>query len=667
MNFFESFFFLLLLDVRLTKSISDDAASTIMQGFDTNKDGKISMDELAEHAGDHPNFKGWQAAFKNVDTDRDGYLTSAEVGALLAQSSKQEQEQIVDDSEESIAASVMDGLDTNKDGKLTLQELEEHVGDNKGLHSTFEGWRTGFEDADADKDGHLSVEELGSLLEHVSRQDQHKLVEDSEVSVAASIMDGFDSDRDGKISLNELLDRMGPPGNPTQDAYVHAAFEGWQAGFLAADIDKDGKLSQEELASLLAHVSRQEQHQMVQESEKSVAESIMDGFDLDKDGKISLTELLNQVGDSPDLQVAFKGWQAGFLDADVDQDGHLTVEELASLLDRVSRQDRNKMVEGSEMSVAGEIMDGFDTNKDGKISLKELLEHIGDDSEVKASFKGWQAGFLEADADKDGHLDITELASMLNHVSRQDQHKMVQESELTLAESIMDGFDSDRNGKISLKELLDRSGDNSMRSAFGGWQSGFLQADADKDGQLNMEELASLLDHVSRQDQHHLIDQSEASMAASILRGFDVNQDGKISLKELMHHVGDNAEVQAAFKGWQAGFLDADADKDGHLDVTELASLLNHVSRQDQHKLVEESEVAKSILETYDANHDGLISLMELLDRVGISSASHAEFEGWHSGFKLADANKDEHLNADELESLLKHVNSLQKPKHDEM
>jgi len=646
-------------------------AESIMDGFDTNKDNKISPKELLHRVGHHPDlaesFGGWQSGFLKADVDKDGHLDLKELASLLDHVSQQDRHTMVEESEISVAESIMDGFDINKDRKISLKELMMHVNDNPDVEAAFGGWQAGFLDADADKDGHLSVEELGSLLEHVSRQDQHKLVEDSEVSVAASIMDGFDSDRDGKISLNELLDRMGPPGNPTQDAYVHAAFEGWQAGFLAADIDKDGKLSQEELASLLAHVSRQEQHQMVQESEKSVAESIMDGFDLDKDGKISLTELLNQVGDSPDLQVAFKGWQAGFLDADVDQDGHLTVEELASLLDRVSRQDRNKMVEGSEMSVAGEIMDGFDTNKDGKISLKELLEHIGDDSEVKAAFKGWQAGFLEADADKDGHLDITELASMLNHVSRQDQHKMVQESELTLAESIMDGFDSDRNGKISLKELLDRSGDNSMRSAFGGWQSGFLQADADKDGQLNMEELASLLDHVSRQDQHHLIDQSEASMAASILRGFDVNQDGKISLKELMHHVGDNAEVQAAFKGWQAGFLDADADKDGHLDVTELASLLNHVSRQDQHKLVEESEVAKSILETYDANHDGLISLMELLDRVGISSASHAEFEGWHSGFKLADANKDEHLNADELESLLKHVNSLQKPKHDEM
>merc|ERR1719356_1368403 len=133
---------------------------------------------------------------------------------------------------------------------ISMGELLDHVGDNEGVNAAFQGWQQGFMEADANKDGQLSVKELSSLLQRVSRQDKHKLVEDSETEVAASVMDGFDSDRNGKISMRELLDHVG------DDKEVQAAFKGWQQGFLEADVDKDGQLSTKELSSLLQCVTR---------------------------------------------------------------------------------------------------------------------------------------------------------------------------------------------------------------------------------------------------------------------------------------------------------------------------------------------------------------------------------------------------------------------------
>mmetsp|Transcript_114299 Transcript_114299/g.202584 ORF Transcript_114299/g.202584 Transcript_114299/m.202584 type:complete len:1151 (-) Transcript_114299:104-3556(-) len=642
---------------KLVEESQVSLAASIMDGFDANKDGKISLKELRDSADVNSikdDFEGWQSGFLEADVDKDGHLTIKELASLLNKVSRQDQHKLVEDSEWIVAESIMDGFDTNKDGHMSMKELLNRVGNDAEVQAAFKGWQTGFLDADANGDGLLSIDELAFLLKHVSRQDQHKLVEESEVSVAGSIMDGFDTNKDGKISMKELLNRVG------DNAEVEAAFKGWQAGFLNADSDGDGYLSEEELASLLSQVSRKDQHHMVEESEATVAKSILSGFDINKDGKISLKELLENVHAADDeIEAAFKGWQAGFLNADSDHDGHLDEGELQSLLTQVSRHDQQKLVEENELRLASSIMDGFDSNKDGTISLKELLDHAGDRL-MDAAFEGWQNGFMEADADKDGRLTVEELASLLNHVSTSDQQELAEQSEMSVAESIMDGFDTNKDNKISPKELLHRVGHHpDLAESFGGWQSGFLKADVDKDGHLDLKELASLLDHVSQQDRHTMVEESEISVAESIMDGFDINKDRKISLKELMMHVNDNPDVEAAFGGWQAGFLDADADKDGHLTVHELAGLLkNTVSPQDQHTLAQESmeSIAGSIMDGLDADKDGKLSLMELVDHIGQDKQAQANWQGWEAGFKEADADKDGHLMLQELVVFVSHM-----------
>merc|ERR1712181_10715 len=109
-------------------------------------------------------------------------------------------------------------------------------GDNKEVHAAFEGWTEGFEMADLDKDGHLTLAELSSLLKKVSTKDQTKIVQDVDATTA-SLLQGFDTDKDGKVSMEEIMKAAG-----VKEEFV-------KEGFVKADVDKDGGLNAEELAA----------------------------------------------------------------------------------------------------------------------------------------------------------------------------------------------------------------------------------------------------------------------------------------------------------------------------------------------------------------------------------------------------------------------------------
>merc|ERR1712072_1565769 len=71
------------------------------------------------------------------------------------------------------------------------------------------GWHQGFKEADADKDMHLNAEELEFLFHNAKKQHRDELVEAIEES-AKSVLEGWDTDKDGKISLMELWSTRTP-------------------------------------------------------------------------------------------------------------------------------------------------------------------------------------------------------------------------------------------------------------------------------------------------------------------------------------------------------------------------------------------------------------------------------------------------------------------------
>lgn len=417
---------------------------------------------------------------------------------------------------------LMAGFDENKDGLIDLQELTKHAGPHH------RGWKVGFQQADVDGDGHLNAEELATMLEHVTNDEQLELFSESEVAIASEIMEGFDFDKDGYLSVHELLTYT------SNGKALHMNLKDMVVRLRTADKNKDKQLTVAELAAFLKTLGVEDQQHLLAESKESYAEIVMDGFDLDRDGRLSLSELLDLIGGPAD-----------------------DVDETAKMLAAHSAGGANSVIKRLEKHLKPVA---------GKGGSKRLQAHL----------QGWETSFGKSDANKDGHLDHHELSDFLAHISKKEQHHLVHDSEARIASSILQGFDSNKDGQIELKELLARVGDMKAHAAFEGWTSGFHLADDDQNGKLDLEELTFLLKHVSSMDQHDLVSKSEDSQdtAASVMERFDANKDGKISLAELEAKAGKSDD----FQGWQEGFKEADSDEDGYLTSQEVASWLKRVA-----------------------------------------------------------------------------------------
>jgi Ca2+-binding EF-hand superfamily protein len=245
---------------------------------------------------------------------------------------------------------IMKGMDRDRDGHLTLKELTAYVGDETKLSPEraveLQGWKDGFIKADFDKNGRLSLVELAYLFDHVPKMGQQEPVDESPAELCATILKGMDYDRDGMLSLKELTALVGDESRLSLERAKE--LQGWKDGFIKADFDNNGRLSLVELTYLFDHVPKQEQPEPVEETPAELTATILRGMDYDKDGMLSLKELTALVGDerklSPEKAKELQAWKDGFKQADVDFNGHLSLEELQSLLeDHAPRTQKDEM------------------------------------------------------------------------------------------------------------------------------------------------------------------------------------------------------------------------------------------------------------------------------------------------------------------------------------
>jgi len=165
------------------------SADRFIKDHDTNKDGKLSKDELPEHCRD---------AFAEIDTNKDGFITQDELQAHADRMARQRPQMVeivyyaIDIPEPEVkdpaaelqqAYDVLRKLDTNKDGKIDAQELAKYRetrkkdrcdamfkymdknGDGKISKDEARGlWADSFADLDTNKDGFLDRTEVEKAL-----------------------------------------------------------------------------------------------------------------------------------------------------------------------------------------------------------------------------------------------------------------------------------------------------------------------------------------------------------------------------------------------------------------------------------------------------------------------------------------------------------------------
>ena len=199
----------------------------LMSQLDTNKDGKLSKDEVL-------------ARFDQVDTNKDGFLSAEELAAARAQFAGAHLWMDANGdgtvSREEAKNSPMlsrnfDAIDANKDGQLSRDEMRAYHLAHRG-----EGWAA----LDVNKDGTISREEAKAAPR------------------LSANFDALDSNKDGQLSRDELRSawagrrhahgpRMDTDGDGLVSREEAKSAPLLSQNFDAIDANKDGFLSPDEL------------------------------------------------------------------------------------------------------------------------------------------------------------------------------------------------------------------------------------------------------------------------------------------------------------------------------------------------------------------------------------------------------------------------------------
>jgi len=187
---------------------------------------------------------------------------------------------------------------------------------------------------------------------------------------------------------------------------------------------------------------------------------------------------------------------------------------------------------------SGGSMEQYDTNKDGKVTWKEVTRSVfedkpdtsgsGLDDEGKQWYmeqerklkQHWQDRFEAADQDKDGKLDSKEIEYL--HSPKESLPPHV------------------------LKALVMASVKHNDRNV---------------DGKLDSKEYFSFM-----QSSEHEHEEVTEEITEKAFAGLDVDGDGKLSVEELYRQESGEFDMTSAFK---ALFADADTDKDSLLSLDE--------------------------------------------------------------------------------------------------
>jgi hypothetical protein len=243
--------------------------------FDSNKDGKLQVAELPERMRAH---------LADADNDKDGVLSSGELAAAHQKRQDAHFARLDADGDGKIPLATLPAdlpehvrqriaaADTDKDGTVTRAEFAalpppEHDGREHGWHRSdvgakhFEGGPGGLlKKLDANGDGTVTVAELPADLpapirERLAAADSNKdgILSNDELAAAhpkptfEGFLKRFDVNQDGKVAVTELPTDLPAP---------------FRADLVAADTDKDGLLSKEEMDALHAkHAGERHDHE----------------------------------------------------------------------------------------------------------------------------------------------------------------------------------------------------------------------------------------------------------------------------------------------------------------------------------------------------------------------------------------------------------------------
>ncbi|XP_006818028.1 calbindin-32-like isoform X2 [Saccoglossus kowalevskii] len=196
----------------------------------------------------------------------------------------------------------------------------------------------------------------------------------------------------------------------------------------------------------------------------------MEAYDMNEDGKISLTELSNILPTDENFLLLFRAQQplrssVEFMEAwrkyDTDRSGFIESLELKHfLLDLLTQQKTH--VEDKELDdYTKAILEHFDSNKDGKLEIKEMARLLPVQENFLMRFEGktiltkkdFDRVFDHYDKDKNGKIEGAELAGFLKDLMEHEEEDLDLQNLEDNVTALLEICDVNKDGTLQKDEL----------------------------------------------------------------------------------------------------------------------------------------------------------------------------------------------------------------------
>jgi Ca2+-binding EF-hand superfamily protein len=512
-------------------------ASEMMTALDKNGDGSVSLAELQAYATANASSKSSSSTSSNSSSSSSTSSTSSSSTSstdpsatssstttpILAMSLANASSLAETAAATQFATSMMQQFDTANKGYITVSDIQAAyaanpaLGDASQAQSIFSQW-------DANNDGQITQQELvtGYQQNDIATQlmanydttnqgyiDLHNL--SSAVSTVSpsfvALLTSWDSAGNGQLTQDEIMKGLSTSQMSLSDisSLMETVNASVNAQNMMAQYDTSAK-GYADLSDINAALANA-QPTAASSNLASQAQNAMNFYDVNGDGQISLGEMVDgqQVFDvASQLMAQFDPSNQGYIDVSATGlaslssrapslasvlsswnsagDGHLTQQEIVSGLQTsnikflVQSQSGASSTASDPASQAASILSQFDSNFDGQISLSEFMNQATIDPSIASdpitTFNAW-------DSNHDGNLSLDEIQTGIQTIQQ--------------AQTIVSQYDTANKGYFDSADLETAltSADPTLSSSSAAQQAQGIMAfwDANNDGKVTVQEV----------------------------------------------------------------------------------------------------------------------------------------------------------------------------------
>jgi len=619
------------------KNLADVKAT--FKKIDSNNDGLLSKDEVINSCGNKYDIEEINAIFELGDVNGDGeidmgefigvmYPSATELVSKLSASFKN-----IEDIKSSFKM-----LDKDGDGSITKQEMS-----SSGHKFSSEQIESLFALGDINDDGAIDLDEYIGVMcpsaEVIISRIKQKFKNINDVKKAFM---KIDLNKDGMISREEMSSN-GQFNSQEVDAI-----------YILGDVNGDGDIDLEEFIGLMCPAAAAAIGK-VSKAVKNISEAQQLFRILDKngDGMISMEEM-RSCGQK------FSAWEldAIFAIGDINNDGEIDMSEFVAVVCPSAETLVNRI--SKTYKTLGDIKAAFtklDKNNDGMISKIEMRESGMNEQEINAIF-------TLGDSNNDGEIDMQEFITVLCPSASAVVFKI--SKMFNGRESAVEAFnkiDINKDGKISMDEMKNAVLYNGTKLNPIETDAIFALGDINKDGEIDLDEFLAVMTPAAGFSQSFSTSNTQfmKSSTSSFKQTSSMTMSSSFSSSSKSYSstttysstavsvsFSSAAEVKQAFRKF-------DANGDGHLDKSELKTLLMNSGKK-----VSDQEV-DLLFRQGDVDGDGLIDIQEFVKLMFPASnatlnklqQSFKSLNDVKAAFRKFDSDGDGHISRTELRSVM--------------